>query len=73
MTSGFEDDEDVLYIKADRTYLEFCSSEESQTKQRVTLDKILQKNLSLRNQPPISTLVANFLQMAVFCNTWPTE
>ena len=31
------------------------------------------KILSLRNKPPISTLVANFLQMAGFCNTWPAE
>ena len=45
MTSGFP--QKVLYLKADHTYLEFCSTEESQTKQRVTLDKVLQKKFQL--------------------------
>ena len=37
----------VRYRNADQTYLEFCSNEESQTKQRVTLDKLLQGKFQL--------------------------
>ena len=43
MTSGFPDD--VVYNKANLTHLEFCSTEETQTKKRTTLDQLLQKKI----------------------------
>ena len=43
MTSGFP--EDIVYQKANLTNLEFCSTEETQTRKRVTLDQLLQKKI----------------------------
>ena len=38
---------DVSYVRADRTYVEFCSTEESQMKKRFSLDKILKRSIEL--------------------------